>query len=502
MDTKKDIGQFFNDRLNQMEFTPNENGWNKIEEELNEKKRKKRAFFWMFFGAFLSGSLLTLLLVYSTNLFLSDSENIKNQNSTKTIGNTTREFKTEDSNKNSNYNSNENKLKKGNTETTVSNKNNLTNENTEFNPIHKNSKNGVVSIDNKFEGNTFSNTSKLNKINRTNSNSKEYKKENFNTSSNNKFSKTKRKNKSNSIQKATSLAFYKKVNQKDNNSKIDHLNSNNLKTTNITSSEENAATENGIKNDSTKIVLVKIEAKDSTSLALVRKKSAKKSEKILEKDSTEVVTKKNTNTFILSPYFGYGLLNKNQVTGNFKATNNVTVSNEHYGIMFRWMTSKKYGLQIGLGYLNMSTKTEIEKTNSNSLSFNDVENNSNVTFPPSNKLLMTHDLSMYEIPLEFYYNFNDKKLGFAIASGISHTIIKDNDVYIESPTEKTKIGRLQTISNQSFSANLKAYSFYKISDKIQFELYPSFQYQFLNSLKNKDLNPYILSIRAGISYQF
>ena len=119
------------------------------------------------------------------------------------------------------------------------------------------------------------------------------------------------------------------------------------------------------------------------------------------------------------------------------------------------MTSKNYGLQIGLGYINATTKTEIEKTNSNTLVFDDVDNNSNASFPASNKLIMTHEVSMYEIPLEFYYKLLDKKIGFGLSSGVSHTIIKSNDVYVETPEERTRIGKLETITNQSFSAKLK-----------------------------------------------
>ena len=133
------------------------------------------------------------------------------------------------------------------------------------------------------------------------------------------------------------------------------------------------------------------------------------------------------------------------------------------------MINKKYGLQIGFGYINASTKTEIEKINSNTLSFTNVANNSIVTFPPSNKLTMTHDLSMYEIPLEFYYKLNDKKISFATAAGISHTLINDNTIYIESPSEKTKIGKLESVLKQNFSANLKIYGTYKFSNKLQFE---------------------------------
>lgn len=509
MDTKKDIGQFFNDSFNQMGFTPNDNGWDKIENELNEKKRKKRILFWMFFGSFLSGCLLTLLLVYSNNLLTSNSVN--NKNDFETVGNSNANT---NSNENSNSNSNTNSLTKENhsskekSESNFSKDNNSITRETDTKYL-KNNKNNVVSTDTNFKENNGLNHSKQNKKNRqniTNStsqiHSKNAERSDSKYSFNPKISNSKRKNKSHSNQKSTALAFHKKLNQKRNKSAKVNFNSSDLKNTSATNFDKNLASEISIAKDSNAIAITEIEVKDTTNIAAIVKKPIKKTEKLLEKDSTEVVAEKKTNTFILSPYIGYGLLNKNQVKGNFNSSNDLNVSNLHYGINLRWMVNKKYGLQIGFGYINASTKTEIEKTNSNYLSFTNVANNSNVTFPPSNKLTMTHDLSMYEIPLEFYYKLNDRKISFAMATGINHTLIKDNTIYIQSPNEKTKIGELESILKQNFSANLKIYSTYKFSDKLQFELYPSLQYQFLNTLKNKDLNPLILSIRAGLSYQF
>lgn len=503
MDTKKDIGQFFNDSFNQMDFTPNENGWDKIENELNERKRKKRILFWMFFGSFLSGCLLTLLLVYSNNLL--DSNSVNNKNNFETVGNS-------NTNANSNENSNRNSLTQENnsleekSESNFSKDNNSNNRETDTKYLKKNN---VVSTDTNFKeknGLNHSKQSNKNRENNTNSNnqinSKNAKRSNSKYSFNPKFSNSKRKNKSHSNQKSTTLAFHKKSNQKRNNSAKNDFNTSDLKNTSITNFDKNSASEISIAKDSNAIAIAEIGVKDTTSIAAIAKKPIKKTEKLLEKDSTEVVAEKKTNTFILSPYIGYGLMNKNQVKGNFNSSNSLNISNLHYGLNLRWMVNKKCGLQIGFGYINASTKTEIEKTNSNTLSFNDVANNSTVTFPPSNKLTMTHDLSMYEIPLEFYYKLNDKKISFAMAAGFSHTLIKDNTIYIESPTEKTKIGKLESVLKQNFSANFKIYGTYKFSNKLQFEMYPSLHYEFLNKMENKDLNPLILSFRAGLSYQF
>ena len=363
MDTKKDIGQFFNDSFNQMDFTPNENGWDKIENELNERKRKKRILFWMFFGSFLSGCLLTLLLVYSNNLL--DSNSVNNKNNFETVGNS-------NTNANSNENSNSNSLTQENnsseekSESNFSKDNNSINRETDTKYLKKNN---VVSTDTNFKeknGLNHSKQSNKNRENNTNSNnqinSKNAKRSNSKYSSNPKFSNSKRKNKSHSNQKSTALAFNKKSNQKRNNSAKNDFNSSDLKNTNVTNFDKNSASEISIAKDSNAIAIAEIGVKDTTSIAAIAKKPIKKTEKLLEKDSTEVVAEKKTNTFILSPYIGYGLMNKNQVKGNFNSSNSLNISNLHYGLNLRWMVNKKYGLQIGFGYINASTKTEIEKT--------------------------------------------------------------------------------------------------------------------------------------------
>ncbi|SEP78750.1 hypothetical protein [Flavobacterium urocaniciphilum] len=503
MDTKKDIGQFFKENLNQMDFTPNDNGWNKIEEELDQKKKKRRAFFWLFFAAFLAGCIFTLLLVYSTNWMDSDFKNQKksdsfekNSNSNASSNsNINSDLKFENSNSNNQKiknNSNTNIVNNSSEQTTINN--NQNNNNSENNELKINS----VSNRNRIKNTIKNNNSNINNSYSTNYNSKK----NSRKKSKKNYTKDAFKLESNSNTKVfaqnNKKSSKKKNNQstKENTIGTDFNNSNSKDNIAI----NNAQTESKI--DTTKTIITLQETKDTLAIAAASKKQIKKPEPKKEKDSTEVKPKEKTNSFIVSPYYGTGLFPKNQVKGNFNSNNLVSSKNEQYGILIRWMTSRNYGLQVGIGYINNSTVTEIEKTNSNNIVFNDVNNNSGVSFSSSNKLMMHHDLSMYEIPLEFYYKILDKKIGFALSSGISHTIIKENSVSINNQNETIEIGPLETLTKSNFTANLKFYSFYKFSDKLQFEVYPSFHYHFLNSMRSNDLNPSLFSIRAGISYQF
>lgn len=48
MDNNNEIGKFFKENLNQLDFTPSELVWDKIETDLKKKNKKRRFFFWWF----------------------------------------------------------------------------------------------------------------------------------------------------------------------------------------------------------------------------------------------------------------------------------------------------------------------------------------------------------------------------------------------------------------------------------------------------------------------
>jgi hypothetical protein len=484
MENNKEIRKIIKDKLSNLNASPSDDLWNKIEEELNQKKKKRRALFWSFFTPFLAGSIFTLLLVYSTNWMNSDSNNQKNSNATQNNSNTSSSSNLNIENSKSNNqnftNNSNNNIVNSTQESTSANNNqkNTTSENIELKNKSISNRNRVNSI---FKNNNSNSIKKNSKKNFTNDAFK------FESNTNSKLSEHKNK-------KQSKKKNYNPINEISIISDSNDFSVKDIIGTNIDQTES--------KIDTVITIIALQETKDTLAIAATSKNKNKKLEPEKEKDSTEVKPKVKTNPFIVSSYYGTGLFPKNQVKGNFNSNNLVASKNEQYGVIFRWMTNQYYGLQIGIGYINTSTQTEIEKTNSNTLVFNDVNNNSGVTFPSTNKLMMHHNLSMYEIPLEFYYKLSDKKIGFALSSGISHTIIKDNSVSIDTADGTIKIGSLESLNKSNFTANLKFYSHYKFSDKLQFEVYPSFQYQLLKTIKSKDLNSTIFSIRAGIAYKF
>ncbi len=58
MESKKNIGKLFRDNLDQMDFSPSEKVWDRIEIGLEKKKKKRRFLFWLFFTV-ITTSMLT-----------------------------------------------------------------------------------------------------------------------------------------------------------------------------------------------------------------------------------------------------------------------------------------------------------------------------------------------------------------------------------------------------------------------------------------------------------
>lgn len=73
MGQKKDIGQFFENKLNDGKKTPNKSLWDKINTSLDEeKRRKKRILFYWFVGGGLS-VLLGLTILFGNGFFKNDN---------------------------------------------------------------------------------------------------------------------------------------------------------------------------------------------------------------------------------------------------------------------------------------------------------------------------------------------------------------------------------------------------------------------------------------------
>jgi len=200
--------------------------------------------------------------------------------------------------------------------------------------------------------------------------------------------------------------------------------------------------------------------------------------------------------------------------------------NMSYGVNVSYVLNDKLKLRSGFNSLDLSYDTD------NVILYESVGTNSNVA--PRNLNLSTtgqsfsaisgtnlvaqqigngiggnanaaisQRIAYYEVPLELEYNLVDNKFGVNVIGGFSTFILNGNEVYSEFEGFKTQVGEANNINDVSFSGNLGLGLDYKFSDKIKFNVQPTFKYQ-LNAYKNTSGNfrPYIVGVYTGLSYKF
>lgn len=488
MESKKNIGNFFKENLEQLDRSPSSFVWENIEKDLDKKKKKRRFIIWFFFVAFICGSTATYTLVdyHQINQRNSNNENVLTTD----------------------FNSKINKNSLGLT-------NSVNNENQTIS--NKEKKNLGLISSGKNDNQTLVNknkktTTKGNTLVTENSISKNSKKTTNITYNYSKIDTSKkRKSKVKLIQsyahKINKRTKSKLLSQKKSetnlltsNDSLPKNNSNINLVSNLNSSDDSLITKNKSKGDSIFKKNIKITEK-------------KKIIPTKEKDSTsDVVEKEKDKQLIIAPYYGYVFLGNfgkgNTLSKDYNILKEGSSITSTYGVLVRWMGTEKIGIQTGIGLINSNHFTKISKNESNFIDAKVIDLNTsaetiNSIFTNSSQVIFTEENSFIEVPFEAYYIISNKKFGFATSFGISIFILNKNEIYLESDSvTKFKIGSSKNVAEQSFTANAKLNLFYKLSKRVQFDLYPEFQYQIMSYKDTPNYFPYYLSLKAGICYKF
>jgi hypothetical protein len=547
MENRKDIGKAISDKLSFLDKAPRDQVWLGINEELDKKKKKRIFFFWMLFTAVAVGTISTSIYFQESNSVKPTTNSVgspgattiyhnntntntnsskeKNPNNLNERTNAVSQFADEENSK-SEYNINSNSNKNH----TVNRKNSLTkNDNSKVNPNSNTA--SAKNVDTKENSKNSTEISSKDKKQKTNLSAK-WKNSNYKNGSNsnksessifveNKSGKRSEKNKkANKSSESDFSSKSKKISQSNESNESDKSNESTENNTlhhdalkkaneNNTSAsiKDKKASFNELKKANQKkrdsIIAVKITEKENKDLAVEKPKEE-------EKDTTTTLVTEENYEIIVAPYFGYNYTG-NLGNGNFlnrsKTTKKTSQLNSSYGVLLRIMGSKKIGLQLGVGIINSNySDTFLKESNSfikeNDVSLNVTLQELNVFFPDSKEVTSRQESTFIEVPLEAYYVISDKKLGLATTFGISFLKLQKNNVFLESDSiERMRIGSLKNISPFSSSINLKLNLFYKIFPKLQFDLYPSFQYQFMGWKDVPNYHPYFFSIKTGLSYK-
>jgi hypothetical protein len=475
MESKKDIGKLFRDQLEQLDFSPSTKVWEQIERDL---KKKRRFIIWCFYGTLLLGSLLGgIIYTLSDGKLILEKKTVKNSvlNKIESPNSISKSPK-------NNYN---NALSEGISDNTTVEKN---------------------SIKNQIKTDTFL------KSNYTNSKNKLERKTNIKTQYyvSNTIVRTKKKLIAKRSANSQANYFLNKLQKEPKtNSKSSKINA--IESLSDSKNNPNTAETSSIEMI-VKQTIIKSLIAESDEATKTSKKNIKEKDLAPIKDSV-INTKAKTKDYeiIVAPYYGinYGNYFRHfDVLSNNTVLDNKSVANNTYGILLRWIFDNKFGIQTGLGKINSSYVSTIEKTGETFINTQNVTtaipiNDLNKLFSNESKVKLTYENSFVEVPLEAYYVVRNKKFGIATSFGISMLFGNKNAVFAESKNiQKIKIGNTTTNLPISVTMNGKLNLFYKITPSLQFDLYPTLQYQIMGSTDSSNSSSYFISFRTGLSYKF
>jgi hypothetical protein len=528
MNNKKNIDRLFQEKFKDFEVAPNDAIWDRINESLPNKKKKRRviALWWQIGGV---AALIALLLTVGVSLFNVDDNN--NQNLP--VVNTNEDNKIEDALKkpkdykqdklkdsdaqklefvdSDSQDASRLKYQKGNTPQKKINSKQLT--------IPKKSPINIVA-NNSNEKEDVLPSQKLNKL-KTNTNNDSSTKLIANTKSSN--------NRSSDQLKETKLGSKSELKSVIDKTIEDHK----------TATADNS-TSNKTEADSPKIKNTEGIITDENHLGSVLTEDPKKEsiqyaiaehiEAIDEKEKED-----NQNRWSIAPNVApvyYGSLGQgSSLDQQFNKNAKGSDINMSYGITGAYAVSKKLKVRTGINSVNLSQTTstvfafsgpEISSRNSQ-----EVQPSGNITFNnrAQNVLLMSSDMlgtaaapeafntkesgsldqrfGFIEVPLELEYQLVDRKFGINVIGGFSTFFLNENEIYADIDGTSTLIGEANNINSTSFSANFGLGLDYSLSKQWNIHLEPQFKYQ-INTFNNTtgDFRPFFIGVYTGLSFKF
>jgi len=500
MGDKKHIDRLFQEKLKDFEATPNDAVWESIERRLHEKKRKRRVFplWWQMAGV---AAILALMFTVGNLMIKHDPDTV----TTPTVVNSE---DVEIPNATTSDQSIQNEEK----DETVANNGTDTEE------LNSDSKISAIADETKNKSSTIANT-------RTNS----YKVgEDYNAG--NSVIDQSIKNPENAITEASAQKGDEVINS-SNLPELDQINSSkqslaeqkplgNPQKVDINGSAA------GIKPDDNTL---DIDNANKEIEAQSIEDAITEADNSDEKEKEEKFSRWNVSTNVAPVYFnsiGNGSSLDEQLINNSKSGE----INMSYGVNGSYAVNKNLRIRSGINKVTLGYSTNdvvVYKSAGISAIASQSRSNGNITFDDkseSTSIISAQNLSFatvpeimatninsslnqefgfIELPLEVEYAILNEKFGVNVIGGFSTFFLDNNKVYSTVNGEKSLLGEANNINDTSYSANFGLGVNYNISEKIKFNLEPTFKYQF-NTFRDTsgDFRPYFIGIYTGLSYKF
>lgn len=116
---------------------------------------------------------------------------------------------------------------------------------------------------------------------------------------------------------------------------------------------------------------------------------------------------------------------------------------------------------------------------------------------------LSQQLQYYEVPLELKYALVSNKFGINVIGGMSTLLLSNNEIIVNDGDFRTVLGEANNLNSISFTSNIGLGFNYQLSEKFRFNIEPMFKYQ-LNPYtdSNVDFRPYYLGVYSGLSFKF
>lgn len=498
MSDKKHIDRLFQEKLKDFEAIPSDAIWKSIENKLHDKKRKRRVIpiWWQMAGV---AAVLVLLLTLGN---LVSNTAIENDSTKNPVVNT------EEKNKISDPTSETNSISKNSQDENVD-LNEVKEEDPSSNDNLNQKENNIVTLANTKTNSNQSNGSQNTntKINKALNNTKYNPTITSNTKVDNGV-KSSNLPELNQIKKETAEKYYE-------TEELFDVPKNDIRT----AVSDNQAEDNVPGSNEEPI------EKEFQSI----EEAIAQANNTIEKEESEKLSRWNVSTNVAPVYFnslGEGSTLGDQFNGNSKSGE----INMSYGLNGSYSINDKLKIRAGINKVNLGYNTNdviistgagitsnvaLSRNNGN-IDFNDKNENTSIistqnlsfaTVPEilaSNvKATINQELGFIEFPIEMEYAISNKKLGLNVIGGFSTFFLNNNKVYSALNGDKSLLGEAKNINGTSYSANFGLGLNYNVSEKIKFNLEPTFKYQ-INTFRDTsgDFQPYFIGIYTGLSYKF
>jgi len=212
----------------------------------------------------------------------------------------------------------------------------------------------------------------------------------------------------------------------------------------------------------------------------------------------------------------YKLFNRLSVqTGLFysqmgQSINDVTpVSNMNATVSSNNFYNKNF-VRTSTGSVAVASNLKSDVNNTYSTYFNDepqVENNSapsHVNITNFSKYKLIERVDYLEIPLMLRFHIVERKLNFYILGGMSANVLLGTNVFVDNGSDLVKSGTILMARPLNYSSTVGLGLGYNIMRNISIAFEPAFKYYMKSYTTNSQIesNPYALGMSTGIVYRF